>query len=240
MRNLFILSIAFIAASCARTTAGVGLEPRQQFVLGEYANYAYKAKLENRGPQPITVRVVKKGNGPEIESLVLQRKEKRSLEVGPEAEVRLVNNSDQEGQVFVAMNREVQGMRMQNLDGSNIERPEDAVIEDLTGRPEALANAGPAENKVSEIIPPGKRLVVGEGTVAKYSANIRNFGGKNVDVVIRAKENGKRTQSFGLGNQGKVTVYIRPFENITVVNNGGKEVKITVKTSQPVSGARIE
>lgn len=104
------------AAAADMGVANVTIPARQEFVLGEGADYAFRARLENRSGVEVGVRVVNQATGEQVSGFGLGGYGKAKIEVGADAKALLVNDSDQEVTVRVALNRNVAGMRYQPID----------------------------------------------------------------------------------------------------------------------------
>lgn len=120
MRSLFIISIALIClTSCASNVAGVSIPARQEFVLGEFADKNYRADLNNRGKQQIRIAVLDKDTKEQTQGFGLAAGGKATVYISRDEEVHLVNESDREGKVRVTLNKDVEGMRYQDLNAND-------------------------------------------------------------------------------------------------------------------------
>ena len=228
-----LIGVALLNQARAQATAGLNIPARQTFLLGEYADYGYRASLDNRGRRDVTVRLRDKDTKAVAKEVFLPAGEKAKLKVSPEQEVAIENDTDGKAELFVRMSRGVQGMRYVNLDGT-----------ELSGRAEAPSterryvldpSAGAPEERVTVSLAPGQRLVVGEGTSADYAVEIRTRG-RDIIVSARDRESLEQTQSFGLN--GRETINIRPHE-VLYLDAGVRGAKLKLRFSEPVSGARV-
>jgi len=231
---LFLLLTFFLAllTSCSRTTAGVTIPARQTFVLGEYMDDAYTAKLDNRGDQTVTVELIGKTDGQTSSSLKLAGGEGTTLSVEPDFLVHLKNTSETDADVAVVMSKNVPGMRY--IDPNEVkdpaaDQPDNRVFT-------AAPDAGPAHESVKMAIPAGQQLVVGEGTTASYSAKISS--NREISVSVRDKHTGQQTQGFGM--RGVQRINVRRHEDIYLVNDGRKDATVSLRMSMPVAGKRLE
>jgi len=224
----------FLLPCCAQKTAGVTIPAQQKFILGEYMDSPYTAKMDNQGAQPITVVLVNKKSRETSETIVLESGAATKLQVDPSFEVHLRNATNTKGFVFVKMSKKVPGMRYAGQDDSEEKqrRSEDNRVF------VKAQDAGPAQASMKAIIPAGQQLVVGEGSSTNYTATIKSSGGHEIMVSIRDKQTGVQTQGFGL--KGKDEVHIRRHENIYLTNKYGKDLKVKITTSKPISGERLE
>lgn len=233
----YLIFFFLLPALLAVNDAGVTIPARQTFILGEYMNEAYNAKLINKGPQTVTVSLVSKVDGVVQQTLDLASGTSDRLQVEPAYEVHLTNDSDQPAEVQVRMSKRVSGMRYigQDMPTEASADAQETVRQD-TRVFVPKKDAGSAKEKVVVTIPVGQQLVIGEGTSASYTAELRVT--RQVKISIRDKETGAQTQGFGL--RGKERVHVRRHENIYVVNESGAPVKVTVEMTKSVAGERLE
>ena len=241
MRIAILISSLFfsiLSVSCQRSTAGLTIPPRQTFILGEYAQYGYDARLRNDGKEAVTVQLRDKTSGAVAKTVELAPGSKESFAVEASQEVTLANETDRKAKVYVVMSEEVQGMRYVANDGGPLEREvtEDDVRVALLMAPPTDAAPAPATEEAFTKLAAGETFVLGEGTEAEYSAKLSRLLG-DIEVSVRDRETGEQTQSFGLGRTA--TVYIRPYEVIYLVNAGSRSANVRAVFSQPVSGARV-
>ena len=231
---IFFLFASTLISACSRSTAGLNLPARQQFVLGEYEQRAYTASLNNRGSADVSLAVVDKTSKTEIRRLELPTGGKLRLEVDPTQEVRVYNTTDREANIAVGMSHFVEGMRTLNLDGSEVSDTPRTAAQKFPGQ----ASATDLGTEHTGVISPGSRLIIGEATAADYSVAIMNRGGKNVYVSVRDKATGRQTKGFGLGRSATVRVKLSPTENLHLVNEGDKAATVKLEFSEVVLGAR--
>ena len=229
----FLVAAALLAlSSCSRTTAGVTIPAQERFILGEYMQEAYTAKLTNQGSRSVTVLVVDKQDRSTARNLPLESGERTELLVEPAYEVHLQNSTNRNALVFVEMSKNVPGMRYVAHDQSG-EQPGIATDERTF---EPVEGAGPAKASLWTTIPVGQQLVVGEGTSAVYNAKINARG--DIKVSVRDKETGAQTQGFGMRGTQRITV--RKHEDVYLVNTSSEAVTVRMSLSEPVSGERLE
>ena len=238
-RLLPALCLALLAAACSRSTAGLTIPARQTFLLGEYADYDYTAKLDNRGGEAVTVRLRDKGSKAVVQEIRLDPEASGSLDVGAGQEVAIENANDGEAELLVRMSRGVQGMRYVGNDGAELADAPAAGEVPVFTQALAPAEAGPERTRAVASLTPGQRFVLGEGTSADYAATIRNRGAA-IDVRVRDRRTGEQTQGFGLAKRGRETVYVRPHEVLTLEHAGEGPTEIAVTFDRAVSGARVE
>ena len=238
--NFLFLSIFFLSInSCSRNTAGLVLEGKQQFLLGEYMETSYTASMRNDGPETIVVTTVDKATKVEKQRIELANEEKANLTVPPTEEARLYNFGDRVTNVYIVMDKTVKGMRMLDIDGKELSPERTADADEINDRDLFMAKSDRAAvEKHDTSIPGGYEFVVGEGTADNYSVKLINYGGKDITVSVRDKESGKQTQGFGLGIYGKVNINLRPNEQLHIENREARERRISVAFTKPVAGAR--
>ena len=225
--------------ACAQSTAGLTIPARQTFLLGEYADYDYRASLDNRGGEAVTVRLRDKGSTAVAQEIRLAPDASGALAVGAGQEVTIENATDGEAELRVRMSRTVQGMRYVGNDGAELADAPAAEEVPVFTQALAPAEAGPARTRAVATVAAGQRFVLGEGTSADYAATIRNRGAA-IDVRVRDRRTGEQTQGFGLAKRGRETVYVRPHEVLTLEHAGEGPTEIAVTFDRAVSGARVE
>lgn len=107
------LSFMSVLNSCAKAVAGVGIPPRQEFILGEYNNGSYRATLNNQGRTDVTVSVRDKNTGEQTQGFGLAGKV--IVYISANEEVHLINDTDRKAQVQVKLNKNVQGMNYKSI-----------------------------------------------------------------------------------------------------------------------------
>lgn len=234
-----------LTAACSRSIlrlrsgqADLTIPPEQTFLLGEYADYDYRASLDNRGGEAVTVRLRDKDTKAVAEEIRLAPDESGSFVVGAEQEVAIENANDGAAELFVRMSRGVQGMRYVGNDGAEVAAAPPADEVPVFTQVLAPAEAGPERTRAVATLAAGQRFVLGEGTSADYAATIRNRGAA-IDVRVRDRRTGEQTQGFGLGRRGRETVYVRPHEVLTLEHAGESTTDIVVTFDRAVSGARV-
>jgi len=235
----FALLFSSITASCQSSSAGVDIPAKQTFLLGEYADYDYKAKLENKGSQTVTIELRSKENGELVSSIQLSPKQSESFEVPAEQIVAMVNSSDRKAKIFAKMSKKVVGMSYVGQDEEiDLETIQAARVPSSNKPVVVDPNAGTAQENAKATVKTGEALVLGEGTSEAYAAEISKIGG-SIKVSIRDRRTNEQTQGFGLGSGRSETVNIRPYEVIYLVHDGGLPARVSVTFSKPVSGARV-
>ncbi|MFK8057132.1 MAG: hypothetical protein AB8F78_13495 [Saprospiraceae bacterium] len=237
---IFIFLFTALSVSC-QSSAGVSIPSKQTFILGEFSDYGYKAKLENKGDQVVTVQLRSKEDASVITTIQLSPKQKESLSVAADQLVAMENASSTEAQVNVKMSKTVKGMSYEGggLEEETAAAPTETKPTNAKSAPSEYtvdANATPAQNRATATIGKGEAFILGEGTSAKYSVDLKTMGG-SIKVSIRNRDTKEQTQGFGLGNGGE-TVYIRPYEVIYLLNSGSGPAIVSAAFSEPVSGAR--
>jgi len=235
----FVLLFSTLAAKCQRTSAGVTIPPQQTFLLGEYEDDGYTAKLVNKGAQNITIELKRKADDALISSVQLSPKQAKSFEVESGQVVAMVNSTDTEAQVSAKMSTKVVGMRYVEAKKSKASMQEEPQTS-TKASPKSystVSNASSATSEVKETVSKGQTLILGEGTSDSYSFSVRKIGG-SIKVSIRNRETNEQTQGFGLGNVGVEEVNIRPYEVVYLINTGSVPAMVSVGFSKPVNGLR--
>ena len=207
-------------------------------MLGEYADYKYKAKLRNDGAQDVRVVLRDKDSKAEATSITLRPGQGEAVVVSANQEVTLQNASISRATVYVTMSKTVEGMRYVANDGSEpaaMDKPSPQQARPLSLSAEVV-NQKPQE-QITQQLSQGEALVLGEGTQDSYSVDFTSLSG-SINVSVRDRKTGEQTQGFGLGR--KATVYIRPNEVIYLLNAGSGRARVKAKFSAAVRGARVE
>lgn len=232
----FVVLFTALTAFGQRTSAGVEIPPQQTFLLGEYADYAYKAKLENKGSKVVIVELRNKADQSVISTVQLSPKQTESFQVAADQVVAMRNPHDRKAKVNAKMSTTVVGMRYVENE-EELLTPAPSESEPSLNGISIDPNASPAEENVKASISKGEAFVLGEGTSTTYSVDLKKMGG-SVKVSIRDRRTSEQTQGFGLGNAG-ATVNLRPYEVIYLVHDGGLPARVSATFSEPVSGARV-
>jgi hypothetical protein len=234
---LFALLLLATSASCQRSSAGVAIPSQQTFLLGEYADYPYEAKLENKGSQMVTIELRSKSDQSVMSSVQLSPKQVESFQVSLDQIVAMVNSSNSEAQISAKMSKKVIGM---NYVGQEEEVELSVATSEKVKTQNGITlteNAGPPRKKSKATISSGEAFVLGEGTSSNYSADLKVFGGP-IKVSVRDRRSNEQTQGYGLAN-GSETINIRPYEILYLVHEGKIPARVSVDFSKPVSGARV-
>jgi len=112
--SLLFLGCFLLLQSCV-TTAGIGIDPGQEFVLGEQNRVGYRAELRNKGSVPITVKAVNRSNNSVQQAVTLQVGEKINLNVKGSENIYLINNGSRAASVKARLTKNVNGMRYQDI-----------------------------------------------------------------------------------------------------------------------------
>jgi hypothetical protein len=97
-------------------TANVYIPPHQEFVLGEFEDSSFTAKLINKGKQEVKIRIVTKESEEQTQELVLDSGGETKVSVSKNEKVFLINKSSTEAHLKVKLNKGVEGMRYQNVE----------------------------------------------------------------------------------------------------------------------------
>jgi len=238
---LFAFLLSALSASCQSTSSKVTIPAQQTFMLGEYSDFAYKAKLTNKGSKTVTIQLRNKSDQSVVSSLQLSPKQSESVEVTADQLVAMKNATKGDALIVAKMSKKIYGMSYVGQMEEALD--EEVEIEVIQAPSESIpepnmvdANATSATEKVTATVSGGQALVLGEGTSDQYSADLKTIGG-SIKVSIRDRNTGEQTQGFGLGNAG-ATVNIRPNEVIYLLSVGAVPAVVSVGFSKAVSGMR--
>lgn len=115
-----ILGVCFLLMSFAKSSvlsnrANVTIPANQEFVLGEFQNSSYKAKLKNASNALIEISVVDKETNEQTQGFGLDGKGEATVSISKNEKVLLKNPNDEEVLVRVTLNKNVEGMRYQEM-----------------------------------------------------------------------------------------------------------------------------
>ena len=113
--GMCFLLLSFTQSTLFPSSANVTIPAQQEFVLGEYQNTSYKAKLNNTSNKMMEVSVVDKETGKQTQGFGLDGKGRVSVYIRKNEKVLLKNPNDKEILVRVKMSKTVEGMRYQEL-----------------------------------------------------------------------------------------------------------------------------
>lgn len=113
--GMCFLLLSFTQGTLFPSSANVTIPAQQEFVLGEYQNTSYKAKLNNTSNKMMEVSVVDKETGKQTQGFGLDGKGRVSVYIRKNEKVLLKNPNDKEILVRVKMSKTVEGMRYQEL-----------------------------------------------------------------------------------------------------------------------------
>jgi len=242
MRYLLFFIVAAALTSCAAGSAVVNIDAGQKFILGEFMDRPYQAKLRNQGTETITVQLVSKADGEIVKSVDIMPDAKARLAVSPDNEVHMLNKGSGPG--LIAANTSVsgaEGMRYQPIDApTKVTLPAPAESPTVKAKPAAGQQIPMRFDYAYDVeITAGGTFYFAEDQPVVYSAVIANKGSRNVDVKIRSRKNNRQTQGFGLGPYGKPQVNLNEGEVLTLVNNGNATARLKLKLNKELSGGRV-
>ncbi len=239
----FFLALALsLSIACSQSTAGLTVPKQQTFLLGEYADYGYRASLDNRGRSAVTVRLRDKQSKAVGQELLLVPGEKISVQVTAAEEVTVENATVSDADILVKMSRNVSGMsyldNATNGDQSTVlqDAPSTSPAQTALGLSSSSPVADGPVDRLDLKLEPGTCLIVGEGTRDNYRAELKTYG-DDVRVSVRNRETLLQTQGFGLA--GRETISIGPDEVIYLINEGNEKIKLGVRFSESIEGARV-
>lgn len=87
-------------------------------------------------------------------------------------------------------------------------------------------------------IPAKQEFVLGELEKNRFRAELKNLSDETVQVKAVLTETGEQTQGFGLAANGKATVNISRREQVLLINEHDKAVRVKAKLNKGVAGMR--
>ena len=109
---MFLMVTMLIMSSCA-VKSTISIEPQEAFVLGEYQNTRFNAKVTNLSTKEVKVLILNTLSGKQIQGFGLAAKGAAQIYVSKEETVIFKNASEEQVSVKVRLGRAVEGMRYQ-------------------------------------------------------------------------------------------------------------------------------
>ena len=110
-----LVLISFTNQTKFSSNANVTIPANQEFVLGEYQNSSYKAKLNNTSDKLMEISVVNKESNEQTQGFGLDGKGQATVYIGKDEKVLLKNPNDEEITVKVKLSKNGEGMRYQEM-----------------------------------------------------------------------------------------------------------------------------
>lgn len=111
---IFLLVTMLITSSCA-VKSTVSIRPQEEFVLGEYQNTRFNAKVTNLSTKEVKVVILNTLSGKQTQGFGLAAKGTAQIYVSKEETVIFKNASGEQVRVKVRLGRDVEGMRYQPI-----------------------------------------------------------------------------------------------------------------------------
>lgn len=109
---MFLVLTMFMVSSCA-VKSTVSIQPKEEFVLGEYQNTRFNAKVTNLSTKEVKVVILNTISGKQTQSFGLAAKGTAQIYVSKKETVIFKNASEEQVKVKVRLGRDVEGMRYQ-------------------------------------------------------------------------------------------------------------------------------
>ena len=206
----------------------------KQFVLGEYKDSPYTARLRNAGKDTIYMDVVLKDGGRVQETMPVAPGKSMKWDVDPSTQLHFRNPNGRQAKVVANLSENVPGMRYIDLDDDRYQR--ESV---------APQNAAPKRVKAELVynfsqsvkIPAGQTATFSPEVAARFSANILNRG--QLEVRILDRKTGSVTQGFGTGRRASNTVYLHEGEVLTLINTSTGTASLTLELTEDLRGFQL-
>jgi hypothetical protein len=108
-----LVSIAFVLSSCA-VNSTLTIQPNEEFVLGEYQNTRFSAKVSNLSKEEVKVSIIDTESKKQTQGFGLPGKNNARINVSRSETVVFKNFSDKTVKVKARISRNVKGMRFQS------------------------------------------------------------------------------------------------------------------------------
>ena len=113
-KSLFVFIVLLILNSCSSFKSGLTIPANQTFLLGEFNDKNYSAKLINKSNLRVIVIAVDKNSGEVTQSFGLAPKGKTKVSIRKDETVYFENGNGTEVEVDVILSKGVKGMRYIN------------------------------------------------------------------------------------------------------------------------------
>jgi len=115
LTGVFFLLLSLTWVMPDSNNANVTIPANQEFILGEFENSNYRAKLQNKSNLKVDVTILEKESNNLTQKYTLEGKGLTSLSIRKNEKVILKNVHNENITVKVKSNRNVEGMRYQSL-----------------------------------------------------------------------------------------------------------------------------
>ena len=234
MRILFCLVVISLLSNCNRSYSELTVSARNTFVLGEYMTSSFSADITNRGKVPVVVALVGKQDGKVSGQFELKSGQREKVSVPADREVHIVNEARRDAEMWVELNKGVQGMRAVPLDGQIGTKP---VVEDGAKAP-ADKPEGPKSRRFRSEIPPGSCFEIGKGEWMTYEARVT---ARRAPLQLRVLTYGGEEQAmaFGLGEGSTDRVTVERGNYLCLCNHKERDLTVSVTLDRAVHGGRL-
>jgi hypothetical protein len=113
---LFLIFAGLLVSSCA-TNSTLTIQPREEFILGEFQNSRFSAEVTNLSGEEITVSIIDTASGEQVQGFGLPGRNSARITVSKQETVVFTNLSDETVRVRARLGRTVEGMRFQTVPG---------------------------------------------------------------------------------------------------------------------------
>ncbi len=113
LKSIVVLMMTMIIMSSCAVKSTVSIRPQKEFVLGEYQNTRFNAKVTNLSKQEVKVVIINTLSGKQTQGFGLAAKGTAQIYVSKEETVIFKNASEEQVKVKVRLGRDVKGMRYQ-------------------------------------------------------------------------------------------------------------------------------
>lgn len=111
---MFLMGTMLTMSSCA-VKSTVSIRPQEEFVLGEYQNTRFNAKVTNLSTKEVKVVILNTLSGKQTQGFGLAARGSAQINVSKEETVIFKNANEDQVKVKVRLGRDVEGMRYQSI-----------------------------------------------------------------------------------------------------------------------------
>ena len=113
--SFLILLFAIIFYSCS-SIATVTVPPNEQFLLGEYSDKSFSAKVTNLSRREVKVSIIDTKNREQTQGFGLPGGNHAKINVSSSEAVTFINQSNKDVKVRAKLDKNVEGMRYEKVD----------------------------------------------------------------------------------------------------------------------------
>ena len=115
LKSIMFLMLPMLTMSSCAVKSTVSIRPQEEFVLGEYQNTRFNAKVTNLSTKEVKVVILNTLSGKQTQGFGLAARSTAQIYVSKEETVIFKNANEDQVKVKVRLGRDVEGMRYQSI-----------------------------------------------------------------------------------------------------------------------------